>query len=204
MAETLSLMEFLQALRADAELRSSFGHDPQGTLADHGLAQLSPADVHDAIVLVQDNQTVDFSLDAADTAAPPPPPPVGDDHEAAVEYLARYLSDPRQSATNETWAGADVDTDPDAGTAGPDPRDVPLETFGTGDGHWYGSGAAESPGEHASWGDGPEPGDDPYDLSGFDSGYDDLGGSEFVGSDINGADIDSFSAGQGSDLDLGA
>src|SRR4051794_4271844 len=76
MAETLSLMEFLQALLADAGLRGDFGDDPQGTLAAHGLADLTPADVHDALVLVQDTQTVDYSLDAA--TAPPAPPPAGD------------------------------------------------------------------------------------------------------------------------------
>jgi len=46
MAETLSLMEFLQALLGDAELRGDFGDDPQGTLAAHGLADLTPDDVH--------------------------------------------------------------------------------------------------------------------------------------------------------------
>jgi hypothetical protein len=57
MAETLSLMEFLQALLADNGLRGAFRDDPQGTLTAHGLADLTPADVHDALVLVQDTQT---------------------------------------------------------------------------------------------------------------------------------------------------
>jgi len=108
MAETLSLMEFLQALLGDAELRGDFGDDPQGTLAAHGLADLTPDDVHDALVLVQDNQTVDYSLDAI---TPAPPPPAGDDHEAAVEYLARYLDGPQQAGQDEQW------TDPDAALA---------------------------------------------------------------------------------------
>jgi hypothetical protein len=199
MAEMLSLMEFLQALRSDAELRSAFGHDPQGTLADYGLAHLSPADVHDALVLVQDNQTVDFTLDAADTAALPPPPPVEGDQEAAVEYLARYLADPRHPATSETWAGADLDADPEAASPAVDPHDGPLGTFGTGDDQSYGAGAAEWPAEHASWGDGPESGDDPYDLSGYDSAYDDPDGA-YIDSDP----IDDFSTGPAPDLDLGA
>jgi len=78
MAETLSLLEFLQALLRDAALRGSFTHDPQGTLDEHGLGALGPADVHDALVLVQDTQTVDYSPD----------------HLAAVEHLNSYLGDP--------------------------------------------------------------------------------------------------------------
>jgi hypothetical protein len=142
MAETLSLMEFLQALLADAELRGSFGDDPHGTLVSHGLAELSPADVHDALVLVQDSQTVDFTLDPAGTPAPPPPPPAGDDHEAAVEYLARYLADPRPTAADETWA----DLDPDA--AVPTATDHPGGELGTGFDDGYGTGTNGSPAEH--------------------------------------------------------
>ena len=135
MAETLSLMEFLQALLTDSGLRGDFGGDPQGTLAAHGLADLTPADVHDALVLVQDTQTVDYSLDAA--TAPPPPPPAGDGHEAAVEYLARYLAG-TQDAVAEQWA----DPDHDLG-------EVPLGGFGTGVDTGYGAGS-----EHAAEDDG--------------------------------------------------
>jgi hypothetical protein len=126
MAETLSLMEFLQALLTDTRLRGAFGDDPQGTLAAHGLADLTPADVHDALVLVQDTQTVDYSLDAAG-AAPPPPPPAGDGHEAAVEYLTRYLAGPEQT----------------------DPDDVRLGGFGTGDDTGHGAGSDVPAGDSA-------------------------------------------------------
>ena len=128
MAETLSLMEFLQALLTDAGLRGAFGDDPQGTLAAHGLADLSPVDVHDALVLVQDTQTIDYSLDAA--TAPPPPPPAGDGHEAAVEYLARYLAGPQQAAPHGEWTDPDVSFD-----------HGPLDGFGTGDDTGYGAGS---------------------------------------------------------------
>ncbi|TWF77644.1 hypothetical protein FHX44_113557 [Pseudonocardia hierapolitana] len=135
MAETLSLMEFLQALLTDAGLRGDFGHDPQGTLTAHGLAGLTPADVHDALVLVQDTQTVDYSFDA--TTAPPPPPPAGDGHEAAVEYLARYLAGPHDPVA-EQWA--DPDTDP-ADDQDHDLGGVPLGGFGAGDATGYGAGS---------------------------------------------------------------
>jgi hypothetical protein len=159
MAETLSLMEFLRALLDDAELRAAFGHDPRSTLADHGLADLTPADVHDALVLVQDNEIVAYSLDAVATAAPPPPPPppAGDDHEAAVGYLQRYLDDPGAGAPDERWSDeqrfdeqwSDVDPDavvpPDRSFADP----APVGAFGTGSGPGedlgYGAGAGSSP-----------------------------------------------------------
>ncbi|QYN35698.1 IniB N-terminal domain-containing protein [Pseudonocardia sp. DSM 110487] len=152
MAETLSLMEFLQALLADAGLRGAFGDDPQGTLAAHGLADLTPADVHDALVLVQDTQTVDYSLDAASTA-PQPPPPAGDGHEAAVEYLARYLAGPEQTDPAQQW------TDPD---------DVRLGGFGAGDDAGYGAGS-DLPVDDSAWAT-PEPQPDhrPDDQIGVD------------------------------------
>jgi hypothetical protein len=44
----------------DAE-RAHFALDPDDSLSEHGLADLSPADVHDAVVLVQDTLTVDWA-----------------------------------------------------------------------------------------------------------------------------------------------
>src|SRR2546423_3536075 len=128
MADTLSLMEFLQALLVDAGLRGDCGDDPQGTLAAHGLADLTPADVHDALVLVQDTQTVDYSLDTA--TAPPAPPPAGDGHEAAVEYLGRYLAGPEQVDPGAHWA------DPDTASAA-----TGVGGFGAGDDMGYGAGS---------------------------------------------------------------
>jgi hypothetical protein len=197
MAETLSLMEFLQALHADAELRGSFGRDPQGTLAGHGLADLSPADVHDALVLVQDNQTVDFTLDSA----PPPPPPAGDGHEAAVEYLARYLDGPPSAGPDVAW----TDVDPDAAAAPTAVPDAPFDPFGADEDLGYGAGAAPSPGEPTAWGHAPgDPGPAGVDAvppatggDGFDlAGYDDPDAS-YLGPDLADlADLDT-------DLDAG-
>jgi hypothetical protein len=159
MAEPLSLMEFLQAILTEADLRDSFAHEPQGTLAVHGLADLTPDDVHDALVLVQDNQTVDYSLDLSGTPAPPPPPPAGESHEAAVEYLARYLAGPPQPAAEEPWSTLDPDaTEPGPGGAPADPS----EEFGTGVDDEYGAGTAGVP-EHVT---------EPIDLTGYDAGYD--------------------------------
>jgi hypothetical protein len=193
MAETLSLMEFLQALHADAELRSSFGRDPQGTLAGHGLADLSPADVHDALVLVQDNQTVDFTLDSA----PPPPPPAGDGHGAAVEYLARYLDGPQQPADPDVaW----TDVDPDAAVPPVAAPDAPFDAFGAYEDLGYGAGAtATSPAEPAGWDPAiDDPG--PAGPAGIDAfhGFD-LG--EYDDPDATGSDPD---LGSGFDTELDA
>ena len=59
-AEPVSLMEFVHELVADAGLRAQFAGDPRATLHAYGLGDLSPADVHDALVLVQDNEITDF------------------------------------------------------------------------------------------------------------------------------------------------
>jgi hypothetical protein len=68
-------MEFVKLLlHSDAE-RARFAADPDATLSHHGLSDLSPADVHDAVLLVQDTLTVDWSqaygsgANAAHTAA---------------------------------------------------------------------------------------------------------------------------------------
>ena len=57
----MSLMEFVKLLLSDEVERAHFAADPDGTLARHGLGDLSPADVHDAVVLVQDTLTVDWA-----------------------------------------------------------------------------------------------------------------------------------------------
>ncbi len=68
-------MEFVKLLLSDDVERAHFTADPDGTLAHHGLADLSPADVHDAVVLVQETLTVDWSqaYGAGAGAAPTPP-----------------------------------------------------------------------------------------------------------------------------------
>jgi hypothetical protein len=192
MAQPLSLMEFLEALLADAELRGDFGDDPQGTLAAHGLADLTPADVHDALVLVQDNQTVDYSLDAA-AAALPPPPPVGDDHGAAVEYLAGYLAGPRQTGLDEQWSDPDADAAPTPAAVA---DEAPFAAFGGGDDAGYGSGSVP-PADDGTWALDPEdlgtdtgpgtgaPGDDYEDIGGYDL-LDGVPGEELAGDDPDG------------------
>ena len=61
MSEAVSLMEFVKLLMGSDTERAHFAADPDASLAQHGLADLSPADVHDAVLLVQDTMTVDWS-----------------------------------------------------------------------------------------------------------------------------------------------
>lgn len=174
MAESMSLMEFLQELVGNTGLRDRFAHDPQAALHQYGLDDLSPADVHDALVLVEDNQTADFSRDHAvgHDAIQVPPPPVprsyaapADVHHAAVSYLNTYIStnhvDERSSTVDNPvnqQVGSfdqDIDVHPTGASgggavaAGGDIRGSTITTGGRGGaGHdsatAFGSGAATS------------------------------------------------------------
>jgi hypothetical protein len=107
--ESLSLLEFIQKLFADEELRNLFRDDPDRALADNGLSDLSEADVRDALVLVDDSQTADFSrdydtggnsIDFSDNDFSSSSRSNGDDdhdgdgggHQAAVEHLSRFIT----------------------------------------------------------------------------------------------------------------
>ncbi|WP_433276302.1 IniB N-terminal domain-containing protein [Pseudonocardia xinjiangensis] len=90
MAQALSLLDFLRGLRNDDAFRSAFTADPGATLAEHGLGDLSPYDVHDALVLMEDTETAEFSPDFTSAGAhltPPPPDGSSDAHQ----YLSAYL-----------------------------------------------------------------------------------------------------------------
>jgi hypothetical protein len=125
--QPLSLLDFLRGLQTDAAFRSEFSADPESTIADHGLSDLSPHDVHDALVLMEDNETTDFSHDYGAGAVhhlPPPPPvhPAGGEQQAAVQYLSDYVA---TAFTGQPGPGPDAldqDTDLDllsASHAGP-------------------------------------------------------------------------------------
>jgi hypothetical protein len=169
MAETLSLLEFIRELLFNDSLRQDFAENPEGTLAEHGLENLSPDDVHDALVLVEDNQTADFSREyntgGNAVATFTPPPPVvhhdggGDSHHQAVEYLNNYITnnfttiDDRDTITDnsinqqiDNRGGVfDQDIDVDSVVASGDGAvaagdDIEDSTIVTGDGNTVGDG----------------------------------------------------------------
>lgn len=96
MAQPMTLLEFLRELMTHEQARDLYAANPEATLSQYGLDNLSPADVHDALVLIEDNETAQYTAGHFDTQfATPPPVPVsytGSEHEAAVEYINRYVS----------------------------------------------------------------------------------------------------------------
>jgi hypothetical protein len=71
-------MEFVKLLLRDDGERAQFAADPDATLDRHGLGDLSPADVHDAVGFVEDTLTIDWAqaygtgTGAAHTPTPEP------------------------------------------------------------------------------------------------------------------------------------
>ena len=134
MAESLSLLEFVQKLFTDADLRTLFTQSPERALAQNGLQNVSTADVHDALILADDSQTADFSrhYDSHDAfhlsgpqvslTAPPSHAPShtshedggddhgGGDHEAAVQQLQTYITNNYNSTNIDNSINQQVDT----------------------------------------------------------------------------------------------
>jgi hypothetical protein len=102
MAESLSILEFLQKMIDNTDLRDWFGKDPQAALAHYNLQDVSPEDVRDAIVLADDSQTADFSrsfdtgfhgtLPAAAHHTAGSTSHYAAGHQEAVEHLSRYVT----------------------------------------------------------------------------------------------------------------
>lgn len=100
----MSLLEFLFKLISDPDLQEEYLEDPKETLEEAGLNDLSAADVRDALILIQDNQTADFSreYDTGGNEIDFRIPPVrgaraegskdNDDDEGAVEYINRFVT----------------------------------------------------------------------------------------------------------------
>ena len=177
--ESLSLMEFLQELIANVQLRDWFTMEPEAALEHYGLDNLTPADVHDALVLIEDNQTADFSRDydtGSGSVAFTAPSYAGDDHEAAIEYLNTYITnnyvDDRDTTVDsslnqhiDTRGGDfDQDLDIDQVTASGDGAiaaggDIEDSTLVTGDGNQVGGGDGNGNGNVNGNGDGNVVGD---------------------------------------------
>ncbi|TCK27754.1 IniB N-terminal domain-containing protein [Pseudonocardia endophytica] len=95
-----SLLQFILDLLRDPEKLQEFKDDPKGALSACGLQNVTPEQVHDAIVLASDNDHVSFDRDyntggnhVAGASVPPPPPPASHaDHDAGVKYLDKYVT----------------------------------------------------------------------------------------------------------------
>jgi hypothetical protein len=130
MTTSTSLLELLLNLLRDPNALAAYQDDPDGFLASCG--DVSPEDIREALVLLQDNQDSDFSRDyntgGNHVHVPPPPPaprpePGESDHEAAVRYLNTYVTnnyvDDRDTITDNSinqqidTGGGDFDQDID-------------------------------------------------------------------------------------------
>lgn len=97
MSQATSLIDFLLSLLQDPGARQEFLDNPDDYLAECGIDHVSAADLHDALLLMQESQDASFDRDFNSggnsvTVATPPPPPAGDDHEDAVQYLNNYIT----------------------------------------------------------------------------------------------------------------
>ncbi len=166
MTTSTTLIEFLLNLMRDPAAQTAFQDDPQGYLASCGVGDISPADVHDALVLLEDNQDADFSRDyntGGNTVhvVPPPlaphPAPGVSEHQSAIQYLNTYITnnyiDDRDTITDnsvnqqvDTGGGDfDQDIDIDSVVASGDGSvaaggDIDGSTITTGDGNTVGDG----------------------------------------------------------------
>ncbi len=136
MAETLSLLEFIQKLFSNEDgVRDLFRENPDQTLADNGLADLTEDDVQDALVLVDDSQTADFSrnydtggnsIDFSnanlgsrnsfdnDNDRDHDDDGDGGGHKAAVEHLSRFITNnfvDDRDTTVDNSINQQIDTD---------------------------------------------------------------------------------------------
>src|SRR5690349_17799523 len=104
MTTSTSLIDFLLSLLRDPDALAAYQDDPEGYLASCGLEGISPAEVHDALVLIEDNQEADCSRDyntggnhSGTVHVPPTPPaphpaPGQSEHEAAIQYINNYVT----------------------------------------------------------------------------------------------------------------
>jgi hypothetical protein len=217
----MTLLEFLRSLIFNDEARQDFAEDPEGALDAAGLGHLSADDVHDALLLMQeDNQDADFSRDyetggnEINVAAPAPVEHHDDGgSESAVEYINKYITnnyiDDRDTTVDNSvnqqidTGGGDFDQniDIDSTVASGDGAvaagdDIEDSTVVTGEGNTVGDGNVT--------GDGNITGDGNQAVIG-DGNTSSFGDGDAVSADINGDvnvdDGSSFAIGGSSSVD---
>ena len=99
MTASTSLFELLLNLLRDPSALTAYREDPEGFLSACG--DVSPADIREALLLIQDSQEADFGRDyntGGNHIQVPPPPaapepePGESNHEAAARYLDSYVT----------------------------------------------------------------------------------------------------------------
>jgi hypothetical protein len=84
-----SLLDWILSILRDPEAREAFQSDPDRYATAHGFQDLSPADVHDALCLIADNQSA--SYDHHNNHVHYPPPKHYDHHDDGPRYLNNYI-----------------------------------------------------------------------------------------------------------------
>jgi hypothetical protein len=220
MAENLSLLEFIRELLTNVELRDYFAEDPQGALDEYGLSGVDADDVHDALVLAdEDNQDGDFSrhYDTGDNHVKLPEPPEphhgGGGHEGAAEYINRYITnnfvDDRDTivdnSTNQQidTGGGDFDQDIDVHSTVAS-GDGAVAAGGDIDGSTITTGNDNQVGDGNVRGDGNVVGDGNHAVTGSDNTTAFGNGnatSTDVGGDVNVGDGGAFASGGNATVD---
>jgi hypothetical protein len=159
MAEHMTLLEFLRELLTNEQARDWYADDPDAALKYYGLDDLTPADVNDALVLIEDNQTANFDRDY-NTGWDGPSHSGrndddrdhggrdhdddhgGDDHKAAVETINRYITN---NFTNDRDTIVDNSTNQQIDTHGGDfDQDIDVDSVvASGDGAVAAGGSIE-------------------------------------------------------------
>ncbi|WP_219413875.1 hypothetical protein [Pseudonocardia nigra] len=143
MSENLTLLEFIRELLFNVEMRDYFAAEPEKALEEHGLGHLTADDVHDALVLInEEDQDADFSreyntggnhVEALPIAVPAAPAHHGDDHGSAIEYINRYITNNHvddRDTTVDNSVNQQIDTD-----GGDFDQDIDIDsTVASGDG----------------------------------------------------------------------
>jgi hypothetical protein len=228
MAETLSLLEFIQKLFSNEDgVRDLFRENPDQTLADNGLADLTEDDVQDALVLVDDSQTADFSRNydtggnsidfsnanlgsrnSFDNDRDHDDDGDGGGHKAAVEHLSRFITNnfvDDRDTTVDNSVNQQIDTD-----GGDFDQDIDIDSnVASGDGAVAADDITDSnvvTGDDNVVGDGNVIGDDNVtgdnnDVVSGDGNTTSFGDGDATSTDIGGdvriGDGGSFSSGSG-------
>jgi hypothetical protein len=219
MTASTSLIDLIMNLLRNPADLAAFQEDPQAWLASCGAGDITPSDVHDALVLAEDNQDADFSREhhtGGNHIQVPPAPhphPGETEHEAAVRYLNNYVTnnyiDDRDTivdnSTNQQidTGGGDFDQDIDvhstvasgdgAVAAG---ENISGSTITTGDDNQVGDGNIR--------GDGNVVGDGNHAVTGSDNTTAFGNGnatSTDVGGDVNVGDGGAFASGGSAAVD---
>lgn len=183
-----SLLDWFTQLVSDDGARARFAADPEGFLAENGLSDLDPADVHHVLPLVAD--TVAARLDTTFDASVPAPDPQPLDGETALQAIARQVS-----YVSEQVRPPEDGTDPDrAGSL--------LDGLAGAPGGLEGFGHPLVPS-----GDVPPGFDDHDPVSGLppEHDLDDHGGHDLDGHDLDGDELhtpDPTDPAESTDLDL--